>query len=77
LDDQPSKNDPESVNKARGTTRSDIFALGLVFFTFLTNGLHLFGSKNLITANVMRGKPNAANQSSKLPFKNVSYYVFN
>ena len=43
--------------KPRGTVRSDTYALGLVFFTFLTNGLHLFGSKNLIPSNVMRGKP--------------------
>ncbi|XP_046461710.1 serine/threonine-protein kinase/endoribonuclease ire-1-like [Daphnia pulex] len=64
LEDQPySKNDVEGANKGRGTMRSDIFALGLVFFTFLTNGLHLFGSKNLIISNVMRGKPNPANQS--------------
>jgi hypothetical protein len=64
MDDQPSKNDPESANKGRGTLLSDIFALGLVFFTFLTNGLHLFGSKNLITSNIVGGKPNAANKNS-------------
>ena len=39
------------------TFSSDIYSLGLVFFTFLTDGLHLFGSKNLISANISRGKP--------------------
>lgn len=39
------------------SVHSDTFSLGLVFFTFITNGLHLFGSKNFITANIISGKP--------------------
>ncbi|KAK4004994.1 Uncharacterized protein APZ42_016109 [Daphnia magna] len=51
----PSSSDPDGL-RGRGTVSSDIYALGLVFFSFLTNGLHLFGSKNLIIPNIMRGK---------------------
>ncbi len=57
LQEQYSSNKKDEDSNKRGTIRSDIFALGLVFFNFLTNGLHLFGSKNLILTNVMRGKP--------------------
>lgn len=46
----------KDTEKKHGTIKSDVFALGLVFFTFLTNGLHMFGSKNLIVTNVLRGK---------------------
>lgn len=54
LVDQPSK---DVDGHESGTIQSDIFSLGLVFFNFLTNGQHLFGTRNLITANIMRGKP--------------------
>lgn len=56
---------------APGTVLSDIFSTGCVFFSYLMNGLHLFGSKNLIVANIMRGKAtnlNSNNLSSFLYF---------
>ena len=40
-----------------GTVQSDTFSLGLVFFTYIVDGhVHMFGSRNLITANIMGGK---------------------
>jgi len=39
------------------SAQSDTFSLGLVLFSYFTNGQHLFGSmKNLISVNIQSGK---------------------
>ena len=57
---------------ASGTEASDVFSTGCVFFSYLMNGLHLFGSKNLIVANIMRGKPTNLN-SILIKSKNIVF----
>lgn len=56
FEQQQYSKDTDDSGIARGTAQSDIFSLGLVYFTVVTNGLHLFGSRNLITPNISRGK---------------------
>ncbi len=43
--------------KERATVKSDIFALGCVFFYFLKEGIHPFGNGVLIPANILQFKP--------------------
>ena len=49
---------PEVIrNTKEGTTKSDVFSAGCVFFCHLTNGLHPFdGSGGIIVANISAGK---------------------
>ena len=54
---------------APGTVASDVFSSGCVYFSYLMNGLHLFGSKNLIVANIMRGKPTNLNSNRAISLK--------
>jgi serine/threonine-protein kinase/endoribonuclease IRE1 len=41
----------------RGTIKSDVFAEGLVFGYYLSNGLHPFGSRDEIHSNILKNKP--------------------
>ncbi len=62
LDDESSI---ENEDKKRGTVKSDVFAEGLVFGYFLSEGVHPFGSSSYeIGKNVRTNKP--ANLPSKL-----------
>jgi serine/threonine-protein kinase/endoribonuclease IRE1 len=40
----------------RGTIQSDVFAEGLVFGHYLSNGLHPFGSRDKIYSNILKNK---------------------
>jgi serine/threonine protein kinase len=40
----------------RGTIKSDVFAEGLVFGYYLSNGLHPFGSRDKILSNILKNK---------------------
>jgi serine/threonine protein kinase len=40
----------------RGTIKSDVFAEGLVFGYYLSNGLHPFGSRDKIHSNILKNK---------------------
>ena len=53
----------ESEEQQRGTIQTDVFAEGLVFGYYLTDGLHPFGSPVQIAANILTNKP--VNLSSK------------
>ncbi len=47
----------DDVEAKRGTIQTDVFAEGLVFGYYLTDGLHLYGSRFQITANILMKKP--------------------
>jgi serine/threonine protein kinase len=40
----------------RGTQTADVFAMGCVFYFFLTNGQHPFGKRHSITVNIINDK---------------------
>ena len=40
----------------RGSVKSDIFSTGLVFFYFVTRGIHPFGENILIMTNILQDK---------------------
>jgi serine/threonine-protein kinase/endoribonuclease IRE1 len=40
----------------RGTIKSDVFAEGLVFGYYLSNGLHPFGARDKIHSNILKNK---------------------
>lgn len=42
--------------RARLTNKTDVFSAGLVFFAILTNGLHPFGSGQMLTSNIYEGR---------------------
>jgi len=42
--------------KVRLTNKTDVFSAGLVFFAILTNGLHPFGSGQMLTSNIYEGR---------------------
>lgn len=51
---------PELLSTAenyRGTTKSDIFSAGCVFFFFLTRGVHPFGENAKIITNILNNQP--------------------
>jgi len=51
----------EAVNQDKpdgGTTKSDVFALGCVFYKFLTRGSHPFGEDAFILYRIVRGESN-------------------
>ena len=52
----------------RGIIQTDVFAEGLVFGYYLTDGLHPFGSPVQISANILTNKP--VNLSSKNIYNN-------
>ena len=52
----------------RGTIKTDVFTEGLVFGCYLTDGLHLYGSRFQINANILTNKP--VNLLSKKILKN-------
>lgn len=57
--------DNKSVGHDGGSVQSDIFSLGLVFFTYVVEGnIHMFGSKNLIMPNILSGRQ--VNLNSKI-----------
>jgi serine/threonine-protein kinase/endoribonuclease IRE1 len=47
----------DDVEAKRGTIQTDVFAEGLVFGYYLTEGLHLYGTGFQITANILTNKP--------------------
>jgi serine/threonine-protein kinase/endoribonuclease IRE1 len=49
--------DTEDEITQRGTIKSDVFAEGLVFGYYLSNGLHPFGSRDEIHSNILKNKP--------------------
>ena len=53
----------------RGTIQTDVFAEGLLFGYYLTDGLHPFGSRFQIAPNILMNNP--VNLSSKNIYKNV------
>ena len=55
----------------RGTTKSDVFALGCVFYKFLTRGSHPFGEDAFILYRIFRGESNL--QSSYNSFSNLRH----
>jgi serine/threonine protein kinase len=47
----------QSIQTRRGTVKSDVYALGLVFAYLLLNGKHLYGSNEIeIMANIVANK---------------------
>ena len=67
LDDAAANEDEEK--RKRETIQTDVFAEGLVFGYYLTDGLHPFGSPVQIAPNILMKKP--VNLSSKNIYKNV------
>jgi len=65
LDDRETEGDKI---EQRGTIQTDVFAEGLVFGCYLTDGLHPFGSPVQISANILTNKP--VNLSSKNIYNN-------
>ena len=61
--DNGDANNGEREAEQRGTIQTDVFAEGLVFGYYLTDGLHPFGSPVQIAANILTNKP--VNLSSK------------
>ncbi len=68
LDDEETE-EGESQVEHRGTVKTDVFAEGLVFGYYLTDGLHPFGFPVQIAANILMNNP--VNLSSKNIYKNV------
>ncbi len=57
---------PETMGQPRGTVKSDVFSLGLVFGYFLLSGQHLYGSdESQICDNIIEKK--AINTHRKFP----------
>ena len=56
-------------DEQRGTIQTDVFAEGLVFGSFLLDGLHPFGSPVKIAANILTNNP--VNLSSKSIYQNL------
>lgn len=54
LDDEETGAAP--LLKRRGTVKSDVFAQGLVFGYFISDGKHLFGSSRKIESNISKNK---------------------
>ena len=48
--------DSEEEIAKRGSVKSDIFSTGLVFFYFVTRGIHPFGENILIMTNILQDK---------------------
>ena len=65
LDDAAANKDEEK--RKRETIQTDVFAEGLVFGYYLTDGLHPFGSRFQIASNILMKKP--VNLSSKNIYK--------
>ena len=55
-----------STPKGRGTNDCDIFALGCVFFFFLTRGLHPYGKGYIIPINILKKKFNLTSNFFKI-----------
>ena len=55
-----------STPKGRGTNDCDIFALGCVFFFFLTRGLHPYGKGYIIHINILKKKFNLTSNFFKI-----------
>jgi serine/threonine protein kinase len=53
----------EEPQQGRGTVKSDVFALGLVFGYLLLKGEHLYGKRHEINENILDNKP--VNMKSK------------
>ncbi len=68
LDDAAANEDEEK--KKRETIQTDVFAEGLVFGYYLTDGLHPFGSPVQIATNILMKKP------VNLPSKNIHKNFF-
>jgi serine/threonine protein kinase len=70
---------PNTMEQPRGTVKSDVFALGLVFAYLLLDGEHIYGSNMIeIIENILKGR--TINMNSKLsPFtlKNSIYSAIN
>ena len=47
----------DDKNVLRGSVKSDIFCAGLVFFYFVTRGIHPFGNFDVVTTNIRKNKP--------------------
>ncbi len=56
---------PTTGGQPRGTVKSDVFALGLVFAYLLLNGQHIYGSNEIEIINNILGDK-AINMNSKL-----------
>ena len=67
LDDGDTQDETEA--QQRGTIQTDVFAEGLLFGYYLTDGLHPFGSRFQIAPNILMNNP--VNLSSKNIYKNV------
>jgi serine/threonine protein kinase len=58
------RSQPEAMEQPRGTVKSDVFSLGLVFAFLLLDGEHIYGSHiNEIHENILKGS--AININSK------------
>lgn len=42
----------DTPGRNEATVASDVFSLGVIYFSFVTRGLHMFGGKNLIVPNI-------------------------
>ena len=71
LNDGDTQNELEV--KQRGTIQTDVFAEGLVFGYYLTDGLHPFGSRFQIAPNILINNP--VNLSSKKIKKEFSQSI--
>jgi serine/threonine protein kinase len=58
---------PTTRGQPRGTVKSDVFALGLVFAYLLLNGQHIYGSNEIEIINNILGDK-AINIKSKLSY---------
>ena len=73
LDDAETTED-EREKKQRETIKTDVFAEGLVFGYYLTDGLHPFGSRFQIAANILANNP--VNLSSKNIHNSFLFKIF-
>jgi serine/threonine protein kinase len=62
----------EELKKIRGNVASDVFAMGCVFYFFLTKGQHPFGQEYFIPDNIIKGKYVFNSKARKVP-SNIKY----
>jgi serine/threonine protein kinase len=66
---------PNPMEKPRGTVKSDVFALGLVFAYLLLDGQHIYGSNEIdIVKNILEGR--AINMNSKMNLFTLKKHIY-
>jgi len=57
IHEQSIQNKGSGIDLVEGTIKSDVFSAGLVFFYWLTEGIHPFGESFLIMVNIFHNRP--------------------